>query len=246
MVACPELQISQVVKMVINQLVRVAVATLLFYSLCASASTVKVAVIDTGFCFEEKVSPLITIHPEFDASLKAKGYCKFASARRLHGQKVLRELLRGLKNSQDMIELFPIVVFDNDGYASIEAFSRAIERSKTIGVDYLLLSVALALEGNVNPFPPLPVPTFVAAGRAERLIDQRTILWPHHWDDPQMFLVGGLTHGKRDHRALYSQKTDLYFEGSSSLANAHALAKAITSCASVKQNLKKCLGSLSK
>lgn len=216
------------VKMDIKKITRVALAALFFISSYATAATFKVAVLDTGFCLNTPTTPALIIYPEFDASLKAGDYCRTANTKRLHGRRVVETFISALPRKNDLkIELYPIVVFDHQGYASIEAFARALEKAKEIKVDYLLLSVALPLEKNINPLPSLPTTTFVAAGRAERQITQRTILWPHHFDDPKMILVGGLNHGKKDPKALYSSMTKLFFEGSSSLANAEALAQEI-------------------
>lgn len=215
----------------------IRVTTVALFSLLAIlASTLQgetIAIIDTGFCRSAEPSSTITIHPEFLASEIKSDYCATADSRRLHGRKVLNELLTQLNTlPKKKFEIFPIVAFDQQGYATIESFERALKRVKELKVDYLLLSVALPLEKNINPLPPLPVTTYVAAGHAERLITKDTILWPHHFDDPKMVLVGGLQHGQRDPKALYQEKTKKYMEGNSSLANARALGKILTAISS--------------
>lgn len=196
--------------------------------LTSTSKAASIAIIDTGFCYTDSSPSHVTLHPEFFAASLTPDYCQNADAQRLHGQRVLKELLTNLpQQSKSKIEVYPIVVYDQQGYASIESFARALEKVKELKVDYLLLSVALPLEKDINPLPALPVTTYVAAGRAERMITKQTILWPHHFDDPKMILVGGLNQGRQDPKALYPAKTKVFMEGSSSLANARALAKAL-------------------
>lgn len=226
-----------------KKLMRVALATLFLVLSPYSYSSIKVAIIDTGFCLNSVTYKGVTINPSIDATDGLKEHCISPSKGRLHGRKVLDEFLNNLAPKyKKKVEITPIITYDKNGQQTIDYWKKALNAVTKIKANYLILSVALPLINTNNPKLKLPSLTFVAAGRAERRITSKTVLWPHHWKSDNMLLIGGYFGNSFDKKTLYQKKIDYYFPFSSSLANAIAAAKAINFCHSKDFNkVKFCL-----
>jgi hypothetical protein len=221
----------------------------------------KIAIIDTGFCQSKFIvnSKNITILNSIDMTETNSMNCDkvtshdLSSQKRYHGQKVVNELLKYVPPTISFT-LFPLVVFDNTGTQSEKGWLKAIEFIKKEKID-VVVSAAGFIKKNAMTTE-LPGIWFVASGRIERLIDTKTILFPHLLAPlNNLFLIGDYFNDAQiiyDQSLLYADKIDYHFPSGkghftgTSRSVAEAVGKALLLCYQEKdivpiQTLRTCL-----
>lgn len=240
----------------INRLIGPTVATsllALFFAFSAH-STIKVGVIDTGFCLGDKPKAR-KIHKPFEAAGKIHiDPCKLSREHpRLHGSLVVEHFLSVLGNQVD-IEIFPIVVFDDRGKQKLSFWKKAMDYSKNL--DVLLIAAGFPYYKRLSGLPTLPTLAFVASGSREGGIKSNTSLFPQELaPHKNLLMIGAYSPSIRkndalvDSRRMYPNKIDYFFPSisgnekltGSSRAVATALGIALRRCP--LQSMKACLKS---
>lgn len=216
-----------------------------FFNIAYAQTTLKIALIDTGFCVDraqtkstkhiiEPVQDMTSIQ-KFDCAKVSKD--ELATSGRFHGQKVLNEFLSYL--SKDIsVTIYPLVIYDHTGTQTKEAWLKSIEFVNEKKIDLVLTASGL-INGPklVNDLPSI---WFVPSGRLERLIDKTTALFPQNLaPKPNLFVIGDYFDGKTnfyDQALLYQEQIDYYFPSGknkftgTSRAVAHAMALALNYC----------------
>lgn len=217
---------------------RGAIASLFFLLSMNTLAQIKVVIIDTGFC---------TGITEIDATNTLNNYCPNASKERLHGKRVLNTFLKELNSSlKSKVVLTGITVFDTKGQQKVSYWKNALAEINKIKPDLVISSVALPLKSRRNPFPDYTYTTFTAAARKQRRIKKDTIFWPHEWKTSNFIVIGSFVGGIHDKRELYQDKTDYFFNYSSSIGNGFAAARALNLCSESLMNLGSCIKTRSK
>lgn len=231
----------------------------LLFSHYSHASTTNIAIFDTGYCIKKIKSYSKNIHIHAPVNLtqdKNQDFCHLKLTHpRLHGHNVLITLLKDLKPIE-RIDIYPIIIFNNQSRQTMQAWNKAIDYSLKNKVDYLLLAVGLSIKTKITK--KLPVPFFASAPTVGGSINKSSKVWPQDITNSNSILIGSYFSYKEDIYAntalLYQNKINFYFKNSqvkesffkgSSYSVAHAMNKAITIChKSFKKGmteLKKCL-----
>lgn len=231
----------------------------------ALGSEIKIAVLDTGFCPASfKDHPNIKILAAKDMTQTVALDCsKFTqqqlSSPRFHGQKVLQGLVAGLDRAHQ-VEIHPLIIFDRHGNQIKEAWLQALDHIKRQGIGLVLAASSFPTKQKI--VPDLPGTWFVAAGRAEKGLNQKSVLFPQLLLPlKNIVLIGDFFEGKTGQGALYDQSLlyqkhiDYYFASGSgdftgsSRAVAAAMARAINLCPTKlgsADGLRSCLSSHAK
>ena len=226
-----------------------------FFFSFSSQGAIRMAVIDTGFCVEKmtinkKIKNQITILPVIDVTSKNKWNCKkvvekqILESPRFHGQRVLQEFLKFAPKKEKVI-IKPIVIFDQKGNQTKEAWLKAIRTIEKEKIDYILTASGMPVKEKINI--DLPGIWFVPSGRIERTIKKDTMLFPQLLG-PQvnLFIIGDYSEGKvvfYDQDLLYKDVIDYYFPigkgkfKGTSRAVAEAMGVALSSCPYTKNEL---------
>ena len=208
-------------------------------------ATLKIALLDTGFCIEkaEIKSSKHIIESVQDMTSAQKFDCSKVTANdmetsgRFHGQKVLNEFLSYLKKDIE-VTIYPLVIYDQTGTQTKEAWLKSIEFINEKKMDMVLTASGLINSPKlVNELPSI---WFIPSGRLERLIDKTTVLFPQNLaPKPNLFIIGDYFDGKTnfyDQALLYQEQIDYYFPSGkkkftgTSRAVAHAMAVALNYC----------------
>lgn len=176
-------------------------------SLSAHTKTIKIAILDTGFCLEDLTSSKrILVLPKRDITQTNRYDCAKTpkKSRRLHGQWVLEVLIKQLnldsknkrknEDEEPLIQITPIVIFDKDGHQKYEYWKTAVNYINSNDFHLLLSAVALPLKDSkvAATLPELKVPiAFFAAQRKSKDIDKRTFLYPHILTPKDNILIVG-------------------------------------------------------
>jgi hypothetical protein len=229
-----------------------------------SKENIKIALLDTGFCLEslEKVPRNITIHLPFDATFGAKYTCSAPlnfKNRRYHGQMVLSKLIEQIKTSKKKVEIFPIIIFNENGKQRMTYWKSALKHARLKKAQLIAAAAGLPIEGPI--YPKIDETLFLSSGRIGVGIKKGTKLFPQelHGKD-NVFLFGSyyppLIEGEKDFlfdkALLYQKQIDFYFSDGNgkdflrgtSRALAVGLGRAIELCGeslSAPLNLRKCL-----
>jgi hypothetical protein len=226
-----------------------------FFSLAfsfVSASTIKLAVIDTGFCPTSKTSQ--SIHSVIDLTASVKLDCKKVdlNSPRLHGQKVLNEFFKFADLKKNKFEIYPVIVFDSKGDQKKEYWLKALEWVRENKIDVVLTAAGFITTAEELKTLPATLPSlwFVPSGRISPQVKDSTILFPQGLaPQKNLFLIGDYYDGKMilfDQGLLYKDKIDYYFPSGkgaftgTSRAVAEACATALKLCADVT-DMRACL-----
>jgi hypothetical protein len=225
--------------------------SLLLFSFNSFALT-KIAIVDTGFC------PVTTkknvIHEARDMTGKVVLTCgsytpkELAESPRFHGQKVMEQFLAILLREQN-VEVHPLIIFDDKGVQTKEAWLKAIDVIRNEKIEYVLAASSLPTDEILaNELPGI---WFVASGRAEHGLKKSTTLFPQSLAPKEnLFLIGDYLEGKssKDHlydqNLLYADKIDYYFPSGNGIftgtsrAVTAGLARALNLCGAAKQDAK--------
>lgn len=233
--------LSQLSNLVTKILKPALIAGPVLFCLAGEAATIKMAVIDTGFCPDAFNKTFI--HPALDLTNSVTLNCTKAdlNSPRFHGQKVLKEFL-GILDSKIKVELYPLIIFNDKGDQKKEYWIKAIEWVKKEKIDLVLTAAGfITTETELKTLPrELPGVWFVPSGRIGPGINEKTLLFPQHLAGiSNLYLIGDYYDGKvvlYDNGLLYKDKIDFYFPSGSgaftgtSRAVAHAVAKALNDC----------------
>ena len=214
------------------------------FSLEASA-TLKIAVVDTGFCSDKA-----KINSKTHKVLKALDMTEtngmdcskvtdqvLNSSGRFHGQQVLNEFLSYLPKKLN-VSIQPLVVYDRTGMQTETGWKNAIAYVEKQKIDIVLTASGLIYPDKI--VTELPSIWFVPSGRIERLIDTKTVLFPQSLaPKPNLFIIGDYFDKGQiiyDQSLVYQDQIDYYFPSGNkkftgtSRAVAHAMAKALDQC----------------
>ncbi|MCO4755984.1 MAG: hypothetical protein KC478_16000 [Bacteriovoracaceae bacterium] len=224
----------------------------LFFSTSLLASPIKVGIIDTGFCLNDKPKKRIIHKPYLAAGKIHIEPCTLGKEHpRLHGQVVLEHFLSVLGNEKE-VEIYPIIVFDDKGKQKLSFWKKALEYSKNL--DVLLIASGFPYYKRISGLPDLKVLSFVASGTRESGIKKNTSLFPQTLAPHRnLILIGaysksiGSNDAMVDSRRMYPEFIDYFFPDSSgkekltgsSRAVATALATALRFCG--LKDLKNCI-----
>lgn len=222
-------------------------AAFLFFSfiLNQANASLKIAVVDTGFCSQKIVttSKHQNVKPALDMTGTNTYDCKKVSAgelssgARFHGQNVLNEFLAYLPKTIP-VTIQPLVVFDLKGHQSSAAWKKAITFIEKEKIDMVLTAAGfISKEILVKKLPSI---WFVPSGRTERFITNKTVLFPQSLAPvANLFMIGSYFDEGQiiyDQALMYQDQIDYYFPSGkksfsgSSRAVAHAMAKALQNC----------------
>lgn len=216
------------------------------------SAQIKIAIIDTGFC--PTTTKKAVIHETKDMTGKVTLVCQnyslkeLAESPRFHGQKVMDSFLSFLLRDQN-IEIYPLIVFDETGVQTKEAWLKALDFISNEKIDYVL--AASSFPSDESLATELNGIWFVAAGRAEHGLKKSSKLFPQSLaPKPNLLLIGDYLEGKSskehlyDQNLLYADVIDYYFPSGSgtftgtSRAVSTALARALNICGASKQDSK--------
>lgn len=172
---------------------------ILFVSLISTLSlkaAIKIVFLDTGFCPLEKKN-LFIVHPVEDTSGEVGSLeCppNFNSLPRFHGQKVLETFVKNYKGKKK-IEVFPIVVFDKNGFQKDVYWEKAFSK-----IDYIKPDVVISAVGLVNQQitwrDSIKSVWFLSAARVSPRIKNSDIVFPqNHYLKNNVFLFGSYFEG---------------------------------------------------
>lgn len=228
-----------------------------FISTNLFSSTIKVGVIDTGFCFGDMPKVVNIKKPYLAAGKILIDPCQLSKSHpRLHGQLVLEHFISTLGN-QIEVEIHPIVVFNDQGKQKISFWRKAFAYAKDL--DVLLIAAGFPYYKRISGLPKLPSLSFVASGTREGGITEKTTLFPQELaPHKDLIMIGAYSPAIRkddamvDSRRMYKDKIDYYFPSingnekltGSSRAVAQALGFALRNCP--LKDMKKCLKSRTK
>lgn len=220
-------------------------------------SEITIAILDTGFCSNtfKKESPIKILEPivtagAFKVDCHSLTTSQIKASKRFHGQRVLEEFVSHI-SSKEKIIVTPIILFDEKGEQSLNAWRGAIEYLEKNPVDYIFSASGFKIDQKIDV--KLPSIWFLASGQIGLGIKKNDQLFPQLLHSQgNIFLIGSFFQGETgpiyNPNLLYEKEIDYYFldgEGDlkgSSRAVAIALARAINLCG--KKNifeLKNCL-----
>ena len=243
----------------------------LFLSFSLKAESLKLAVIDTGFCpyqLEAEIKnlnlPIRVERPKdltksLDESVQQKlVFCRENFGKldlelnRYHGQKVVSEFLSHLKVKRD-ITIIPLIVFDYKGQQTKDAWMQALKIVGEKKVD-----IVLAASSFLNPDADFKehllsdAVWFVASGQINPFVSKKSTLFPQILAPKEkLILIGDYFDDSFvifNQSLMYPDVTDYFFsnKGSrfkgSSRSVAIALARALEICPQLVQ-MKSCLAS---
>lgn len=218
---------------------------LLFLVLSTTANaTLKLAVIDTGFCpaqikttsKKHKILPVSDLTGATAINCKKLTQKRIESSPRFHGQKVLKEFIKHLPKDIS-VSIKPLVVYNAKGDQTESAWRKAIAYVEKEKIDLVLTASGFIY--NEKLVQELPAIWFVPSGRAERGLDAKTVLFPQSLaPKPNIFVIGDYFDGGQviyDQALLYQEQIDYYFPSGkgfsgTSRAVAEAAAKALKRC----------------
>ena len=219
-----------------------------------SLASIKIALIDTGFCPNQIKNSLVKINDVIDLADGTKLDCTGKSFDktnpRFHGHLVLEEFLKfyqpKIKNGEDVI-LYPIIVFDQHGDQKKEYWKKAINWVSQNQIIFVITAAGFLSDDKL--VKDLPGIWFVPSGRITPQIKFSQKLFPQNLAPLEnLFIIGDFYDGKPplyDQGLLYQDKIDYYFPSNmngfkgTSRAVAEASAKAISLCEA--KNLRECL-----
>ncbi len=237
--------------------------SLLFFSHHAFASPLKIAILDTGFCLD-KLSPSknITIHKSIDLTKSNNFKCSTLkrSDRRLHGNWVLTQFLKEIKNKAP-IEITPFIVFDKNAKQDSKSWIEAFKRQEEFNLFIIAAGIReiKKLESVI-----IKTPIFVAGATIGRGISYKTILWPQNqFKNPFVYTIGSYSEpvdelpARPDYTLINPSQMKFFFSAGSaktsfngsSLATATAAARSVNHCYKSfikKKGLEDCLKANSK
>ncbi len=157
------------------------------------ASIIKIAILDTGFC-PNNLSP----HPKIKILKPHFSMREFAiecdkpnySQRRLHGHKVLDVFINNYKGTQ-LIEILPIVVFDQNGVSLIKYWQDAMPKLIELKINEALSATGVPLQVKSRVSLPKTIHFTLASGRIEPNIKNMVALFPQDYlPKKQVTIVG--------------------------------------------------------
>lgn len=221
-------------------------AVLFFLSVFTTAhAELKIAIVDTGFCSSKALTKSKThvVKASRDMTGTNNYSCKkvtdkeLKTSGRFHGQNVLNEFLSYLPK-KIKVTIYPLVVYDNKGNQTKEAWKKAIGLIEKEEMDVVLTASGFISSEKV--VKDLPSIWFVPSGRTERFITTKTVLFPQSLAPvPNLFVIGAYFDGPQviyDQALLYQEQIDYYFPSGkkgftgTSRAVAEALARALQNC----------------
>ena len=216
-----------------------------FFFSNSSFGALKIAVVDTGFC-SDKASILSKKHQVLTAIdlTKSNTYnCKKVTPKellesgRFHGQHVLNEFLKFMPKKIAM-KITPLIVYDNKGNQTEEAWNKAISFIEDEKFDLVLTASGFITDKKL--VGELPSIWFVPSGRTEKLITKDTALFPQSLaPKPNMIVIGDYFDKGQiiyDQALMYQDQIDYYFPSGSksfqgtSRAVAEAMGRALENC----------------
>ncbi|MBY0414425.1 MAG: hypothetical protein K2Q18_09675 [Bdellovibrionales bacterium] len=217
-----------------------------FFSLISpTQAALRIAIVDTGFCSDAAItqSKNHRILPAKDMTETNRYDCKkitskdLETAPRFHGQLVMNEFLSFLPGEIE-VTVYPLVVYDDKGKQTEEAWRRAFQFIESEKMDFVLTASGFISEKKLTEN--LPSIWFVPSGRAERLITVKTQLFPQSLAPREnLFVIGDYYDGKQnyyDQGLLYKEQIDYYLPSGkksfvgTSRAVAEAMGRALKEC----------------
>lgn len=224
----------------------------------------KIAIIDTGFCPSKIELPKnIKVQPKAKMPIGVEDYCaQFdLTNRRFHGHQVLSTIIDRLKIQKD-IEIYPIVVFDNQGKQSPHYWEKALKFVVKNKIDFVVSAAGAEVKDRKHRLLPKEPFFFMASGQRSIGIEMTTRLFPQGYKSEKSLLIGsyhppileGDDQNLYNKTLLYQSKIDYYFPHDqkiqglqgSSLAVSLAFPKALNLCEKELNDLKSCLSKLRK
>jgi hypothetical protein len=161
----------------------------------------KVAIFDTGFCphlLDKDKRVEIAQVRDVTQSVTYKCTKEKLKNRQFHGQWVLSELLKTKwKTSEgEKVQIFPFIIFNNEGFQKIRYWRRAIEEAHKKGVDLIIAAAGFPVEVSKEKEAAAKIflretPFLLAAGRHSPGISRNTILFPHDFLKEEDRLIFG-------------------------------------------------------
>ncbi len=213
----------------------------LFFTSCNAYCEIKLALIDTGFCPGKiAAKKKITIENMIDLTSSVKIDCQKYDSRdgRFHGQLVLEEFLKFYNPKNEILHIYPLIIFNSAGEQKIDYWLKSIDWVKKEKIDIVL--TAAGFMGTEKISNSLPAIWFVPSGRITPKVLGIGSLFPQSLAPlKNLFLIGDFYDGRQvlyDQGLLYKEFIDYYFPSGAghftgtSRAVAEACAKAISLC----------------
>lgn len=246
--------LNQILKSYIKRPIFGSVFLFLLLFSANTFSQTKIAIVDTGFCPVISKNKKAVVQEARDMTGKVSLTCgsytpkELAESPRFHGQKVLEQFLAILLRNQN-VEIHPLIIFDDKGVQTKEAWLKALEVIRNEKIEYVLAASSLPTDEILSTN--LPGIWFVSSGRAEHGLKKSTKLFPQSLAPKEnLFLIGDYIEGKSsknhlyDQNLLYDDKIDYYFPSGNgpftgtSRAATVGLARALNLCGAAKQDAK--------
>ncbi len=228
---------------------------LIFSSTSFATETIKIAVLDTGFC--PNLLPQVKnvdIEPVLDFSQSNDYSCSKEQLNhfRFHGHWILENILKNIK-PKNKLQIYPMIVFNKLGDQKLSYWQLAMDKIKKENVTLVLMAVGLPVSSNqlkdlTNSYKENQSYILMASGQSDvRLKKENLTLFPQHAKKELLALMFGEYHAPlaKSEKALlppaqlFSDQIDFFYakipEGhsllkDSSLSVSKALISAITYC----------------
>lgn len=157
------------------------------------AATFKLAILDTGFCLSKLPSnSKIAIHPLYFPMGNFDLPCEQMdeNSKRFHGQKVLETFINNY-HGKKIIEIYPVVVFDQEGQQKVAYWKEAMLKLMRQKVKDVMSATGVPLNAKVQAILPKFFHFTLASGRKEALLKGMIALFPQDYlPKKQLTIVG--------------------------------------------------------
>lgn len=191
---------------------RAVLLLLAFYS-TSSFATLKIALLDTGFCHNQNQKNNSIILPAIDMTNSVSSInCDLINKKmpRFHGQKVLETFLLNLK-TKESFEIQPIVLYDNNGMTKLEYWIKTLDYLSKNKYQYVISAIGIkdqSLKINEN----IETIWFLAAARVSPFIAKSDSVFPQNqFNLKNVYLFGSFDKsGYVDRGQLNLNEIDLF------------------------------------
>lgn len=195
-------------------------ALLFFLIQPAFSKTIKLAILDTGFCPDLlKAVDNVTILQVSDLTQSVTYKCKEGQlkSRRFHGHWVLSEILNNLGKPEAKLEIYPMVIFNKNGEQYLRYWKRAFKEANKQSVDLIVAAAGLPLSNNdlrqeASKIQLPSSPILLAAGRLSPGVPKDALLFPHSLLGTKQKLTFGSYHKGVDDKGPHFKDTSLIGE----------------------------------